>query len=549
MRKDKKKIIVAIVSISVILSILIIGAILFFTTDFLKSDQQLFFKYLAKNVEVIEQYFEDPNKSTIQQIESAPYTVNSSVNFDLVSSNSEIANQTTPPRNFSITYTKNADPQNNRDYSQAKIKYLTKELFTAKYAHDGDYHVVNGVNEINGSDVFNIYLGIENKNLKQLAQKLGIQDVSNIPNKIENISLTQLFTLTNTEKEYLQSLLTKVITSQVPKNKFYHNKDVTIEIDTKPVKANAYGIALTSQEYQNLMINILNTISQDENVLNILLQKIILIDSETQITINDLKTQIQNIINKINTNGFSEGIKLEVYEANGELVRTKIEKNAIQYYIADYERTNNSIRTLISLNYTYSNKQANIEQQPNSDVVTDDDYQIIQGSATEQPIVEEEIKTVTIKNIEFAKQLKGNQNNMIMILTYETGNSLIKISLQNKTEQNNTQNGIVKNIILNINDTETTYFTIKLNSNITSSNSVTVEEINETNSAVLNNRTPENILQLLNAIKVQLQKIYDQQMQVAKEVQQQEDSQNGLTPVDPNAAEANQITNRNDIVE
>lgn len=101
----------------------------------------------------------------------------------------------------------------------------------------------------------------------------------------------------------------------------------------------------------------------------------------------------------------------------------------------------------------------------------------------------------------------------------------MKASLQNKTEQNATQDGFTNNITINISDSNTTYFTIKANSNILPNSSISIEELNETNSAVLNNRTPENVSQLLNAIKGQLQKIYEQQMQVAKEVQQQEDEQ------------------------
>ena len=116
------------------------------------------------------------------------------------------------------------------------------------------------------------------------------------------------------------------------------------------------------------------------------------------------------------------------------------------------------------------------------------------------------------------------------------------------TEKSNIQYAFLNNIIININKAETTVFTIKANSNISSNQNISVQELNETNSAVLNNRTPENISQLLSAIKVQLKNIYEQQMQVEKQVQEQENAQ-GLTQIDPGAAETNTITNRTDIVE
>lgn len=550
MRRDKKRLLITIISIVVVLVILIVGLILFFTTDFIKSDEELFFKYLAQNIEIVERYLEDPNKTTMEQLRSVPYVINSDIRFDLASTDSEIANQTTPPRNFSIEYTKNADPENEMDYSEAKVKYLTKELFTAKYAHDGDLHVVNGTNAITSSDVLNIYLGIENNNLKQLAQKLGVENTSNVPNKLGNISITNLLRLSEKEKEYIQDLLVEVVYSQIPKNKYYHNKGVTIEIDTKQVQTNSYGINLSNEEYKNLVVAVLNKISQDQTILNILLQKVMLLDSQTDMTIDAIKTQLQNKITEISINDFKDGMNIQVFESDGKIVRTQIERNSMEYYIFDYERLNNSIRTLISLNYTYTTTDDNTQQQENNNVTfTDDNYQIIEGSASGEPQeIIPETTTYNVKNIELAKQISGTENNMIAIFTFYIDGEKYTVSLQNKTEQNKTQDGFVNNIILIVNETDTTYFTVKANSDIKPSNNISVQELNETNSAVLNNRTPENISQLLTAIKAQLQRIYEQQMQVVKEVQEQENAQ-GLTQIDPNAAESNTITNRTDVVQ
>lgn len=171
MDKKKKVIIIVSVIIAIVACIAIVGVILFTKTELFKTKQEMFAKYLGQNVEIVEQYMQDSNKLGMEQLKSAPYIVNSNIKLDLESSNPEIANQTTPPRNFNISYTKNADPENNRDYSEVKIKYLTKELFTGQYAHDGDLHMVNGINNITSEPIFNIYLGIENNNLKQLARK------------------------------------------------------------------------------------------------------------------------------------------------------------------------------------------------------------------------------------------------------------------------------------------------------------------------------------------------------------------------------------------
>ncbi len=548
MGKNKKKTFIITGSITVILLVIVMGLVLYLTTDFLRSDQELFFKYFAGNLEVLDQYLQDPNASTMQALKSAPYTVNSDINFDLVSSNPEIANQTTPPRNFSIAYTKNADPENNKDTSEAKIKYLTKELFKAQYVHDGDLHVVNGTNAITSAPVFNVFLGIENNNLKQLAKKMGIEDVSKIPNRLEKVSITDLLTLSEEQKEGLQELFVKVANTQISKDKYYHNRGVEIEIDTKQVNANCYGVTLNQEEYKNVIIALLNEISQNEAMISLLLQKIMLIDSQTDITAENLKQEIQNQVEQLRTVQFASGITIEVYEANGKIVRTTISKNGVENYTFDYERGKDSIRTLISFNYQFEVGGSTPEETPGV-TFTEDGYQVIEGSAVERPAPEPEPPTViTIKSIEIAKQVSGNQNNIIAIVGGEVGDSRVKISIQNKTEPNTLQEGMNHNIIINISDSDITYFTIRANSNTKPVTSVALQELNQSNYAVFNNRTPQNIAQLISSIKAQLKKIYEQQMQVAKETQAQEDA-NGLTQIDPNAVETNTITNMENVIQ
>lgn len=371
-----------------------------------------------------------------------------------------------------------------------------------------------------------------------------------IPNRINSLSISDLLTFTSVEKETLQNLLVKVFNSQISKDNYSHSKGVMIEIDNKQVKTNRYGITLTSEECKNVVIAILNEVSQNEAIMNTILQKIMLIDSQTDMTIETIKQTIQNLITQISTNGLANGITVEVYETNGKLVRTHIEKSNSEYYTFDHERGEDSIRTILSFNTKFEIGGSNPEDIETPGVTfTEDGYQVIEGRGVEQPIPEPEPPTVIkMKSIEIAKKISGTQNNIIAIVSYEQGDSIMKISLQNKTEQNTLQEGINNNIIINISDSDVTYFMIRVNSNIKPANSVSLQELNATNYAVFNNRTPENIAQLLNSIKVQIKKIYEQQMQVAKETQAQENAQ-GLTQIDPNAVESNTITSIENVIQ
>ena len=83
-----------------------------------------------------------------------------------------------------------------------------------------------------------------------------------------------------------------------------------------------FGIG-TNEEYKNLVVATLNEILQDDMVLNVILQKVEMLKLQANITTSDIRTFIQNEMEKINTNGFKDGIKIELYEANGKLVRTR----------------------------------------------------------------------------------------------------------------------------------------------------------------------------------------------------------------------------------
>jgi hypothetical protein len=111
--------------------------------------------------------------------------------------------------------------------------------------------------------------------------------------------------------------------SHISKDKYYYNKDVKIEAYEKQIEANVYGITLTNEEYKNLVVAVLNEILQNDMILNVILQKVEMFKLQTDITTSDIQTFIQNEIQKINTKGFESGIKIEFYESNGKLVRTR----------------------------------------------------------------------------------------------------------------------------------------------------------------------------------------------------------------------------------
>ncbi len=187
--KRNEKIIISVILL--ILIFIIAGIAVYFFTDLFKSNKVLFYKYLAKNSNVISKYVEDTTKNDLEYIKQNKYSTTGTISFDLVSNNQDIANQTVPARNFNIEYNMQADSINNKDSLQAKLKYLDTDLFELKYAHNNDLYGITS-SEV----IINKYITFENNNLKELATKYGIADVSSIPDKIQMQNLSELFNLT-----------------------------------------------------------------------------------------------------------------------------------------------------------------------------------------------------------------------------------------------------------------------------------------------------------------------------------------------------------------
>lgn len=547
MRNNRKGLIIVISIIVIIVVILSALGIIYFATDLLKSNQELFFKYLAKNVDIIETYTQEPDSKTIEDIKQNKHTTKTNIGFDLVSSDTSIANQTIPPRNFTIEYAGQADPQNNMNSSQSTIKFLTKDLFTLKYAHNQDLYALTSEEVLQGG----LYLAVDNNNLKNLASKMGITDVSTIPNKIKPFELSDFMSFSEQNKKHIQDTYIEVINSEIPKDKYYSKKNVVIQNDSKDVKTNCYELKLTSAEYKKVIIAILNRLKQDDTTLNLILQKISIVDSETSTTLQDLKTSIDDKINQITNNQTIGGIVISVYEKEGNLVRTQIEKENEDKYIFDFVQTSNAIRTIISYEYNYSQKNNPTTILENTNNIIDQEYMQIEGNTntvqTNQS-TQAISKSTKIKQIEIAKQIEGTQSNSIIIFTLETGNDkIVKLSLQSKISSNSQAREINSNTIININDSDITYFTIKANTTTNSSNDVVVEQLNDQNSAIVNNFNEGYIKKLVTDIYARLEKLYEEKMQIATTVQQEENASQGLnnTNTNTNITGVNEITSNN----
>ena len=374
MMPRKKRIALAIAIPSIIVIIIIItGILLYLNTDMFKSNKTLFFKYLGKsseNIKEIEEIFESTEYE--KNLQNNKYTddINIKVNYTnnlqttsednsntinnvkLLIKGEEDKNNKYSYKDFKLEKDKNiATNTENQSSSENSNESNNKEqnIMEVEYIkNDNNYG-------IRFSDLFKQYLLVENNNLKDLFRKIGYseQELENVPDSIEinDITLSDI-KFTEDEIKQLSEKYSEIINKKVSKEKFEKKSKQVITINEKNITTNAYILKLTNEELNNLYVDLLESLKQDEIILNKIesiqnkINSININSSESKDLKESFVEKIDLQIEKINkTNIGNQETKIIVYENSGKTIRTAIQGK-------DYE---------INFDYINTQDEKNIE--------------------------------------------------------------------------------------------------------------------------------------------------------------------------------------------
>ena len=233
----------------------------------------------------------------------------------------------------------NSNESNNKEQNIMEVEYIK---------NDNNYG-------IRFSDLFKQYLLVENNNLKDLFRKIGYseQELENVPDSIEinDITLSDI-KFTEDEIKQLSEKYSEIINKKVSKEKFEKNSKQVITINEKNITTNAYILKLTNEELNNLYVDLLESLKQDEIILNKIesiqnkINSININSSESKDLKESFAEEIDLQIEKINkTNIGNQETKIIVYENSGKTIRTAIQGK-------DYE---------INFDYINTQDEKNIE--------------------------------------------------------------------------------------------------------------------------------------------------------------------------------------------
>lgn len=281
---------IIIVMLLLIIILLIVFVALYFCTDLLKSDKQLFFKYASELVEA-EEGKENKIEAFYNKKQQMPFE--NKGEFDFTADLGEDSNdQIDIANDFYINFSGKTDKVNNKSEQNIELKYSNDVSWPLIYRQDNDVY------GIQTDYVSSKYVAVENKNLKEFAEKMGITDTSSIPDKIEIPENMNSLQYTEEEIKILQEKYMVILEEKLRDDQFKSEKDSD--------GTTRYILTMTNEELRNLIVALLNKLKTDDITLgkinSILKNQDLYIENESI----DSK-DIDSIIDSINEKDIAEG--------------------------------------------------------------------------------------------------------------------------------------------------------------------------------------------------------------------------------------------------
>lgn len=276
--KNRKIIKIGIIIITITAIIAIITA--YINTDFLKTKEQLFWKYFILEKDRIVTVF---SNKEIQE-----FNQNLKISSYIKEGDFSITSKYNLIKPINVDISEKGDNQQKIKNTDINLKYNDKDIGNTNIIKDDNYILIKNDKTKLG------YIGFKNENLKQLAKKLGLANTEFIPNKIQEIDFFELLSLSDDEGKYILKKYVPIC------RKYVKNKDYTIKKNVEGKKTNLYKVQVSNEQLKNIMINILEELENDEITLEIISNKIKVMDSENDYTsIDKIKSKINEFKEKI----------------------------------------------------------------------------------------------------------------------------------------------------------------------------------------------------------------------------------------------------------
>lgn len=276
--------------------ILIMGggafAYLYFATDVLKTDRQLFYKYISQNVEAIDGFKDESLVNYYTKKSNTPYGNNGK--YKVLGIEEYLPENA---KNLEVAFNGKTDAKNNYRMQQIKVNYNEDTSMGVELVQDGDYFGIKFL------EVLKKYLTLENKDLKQFAKNVGMDDVEVIPDKIDLKSVNQNTKLSDEEITQLNKFLKNSLQKNISDEKFSSSKQEN---------ANVYTLNLTTSEIADFLEKTIDEALEDDLIKNRIKE---IYKSQNNASDEDAEKFLEELKNK-NDENLSQEIDEKINEAN-----------------------------------------------------------------------------------------------------------------------------------------------------------------------------------------------------------------------------------------
>ena len=443
-----------IVGVIVLLIGLIIGIYFYINTDFLKSPKTLFIKYFSQVTSMLEPKGMDVSKNLEKYMELKNYKEvgSTTLNFSGTNDFENVAE-------YVLKSEFEKDVSNNKINMPISLNYKNHELLSGTVLSANDLYGIN----ING--LTDKYVAIKNNNLKDLANKLGIENSNFIPNSITKINYKELKVeeLDNIFKKYVEN-----IDLAFNKDAFSKESDFKITIESEEFVTNRYIFTTNVNEFYTFLKNQLNIMKKDDSLKSLLSQKFNISNDIIETYLDEL---IKRCEKNINENEGSNEFNVYVYECNGKLLKIEASTDNIAYEIYVYEKDDN-VKLFVNYN--------NIELITRKTVETL--KFIVQNTYNDNSM-----------NMSFVVTSKTKNNNKVEgnMAEYNEADYRIQYGINNVSE-----NGADRSFVAVINNKKV----LEYKSKITIGVNVEIDTISSENADVLNDMSDESLRNLVGTL-------------------------------------------------
>ena len=464
MRNQKK----VIIFITIIFFVIALTAIfLYFKTDLFVSNKKLFLRYLF-NTEFVDKNILEKYKNLNYNISNSNYSSSGEVEYSIVTKDNETSIDNVN-KLFNVKYNMLKNRNFNQDYADFTVNSDNEDVLTVRYLRDNNIHGIKIEN------VLRKYIAIENTNLKEFFTKKKKKNSTYVPNKISIADLKEIITLDDVQKDRIKNTYLNILIDNIDNNKFIKSKDKS--------NVTIISVSLTEKEVANILVKELEILKNDNESLNLIINKAKNVDYN--LNIDSLKTYIQEQIDDINNskNTNEEFIKVSIAEYNKKTVKLDV-----KIHLKD--KNDNELKRELDFSIDLSQTHkivVNIKNNENN-INSELSYGYEENSAS-----------LNIDTI-----LLDNQNNKI--------NDLFKVIYQiNKFNESSIENNALITYYSNSNNEKTQ---INLKDNKQLKQDIQIEKMTTENMELLNGKSKEDLEELLKAITDRITYVYGENSEI-----------------------------------